>query len=394
MSVFWRKERKCWEYDFVQHKERHRGSGFQTKRAATEAEARLREQLKSGKYIQEIPTFRELALKYLRKLNTYHTPHWASQVRWKINKYFPSLFDLAADQITADVLQEILSQLKDNKRARTLNELRKILRAVFNFGKKNELITHNPADKLPVFPEDSAPRYIPSPANFRKVLQVASPEEKVHLFFLKNTMCRIGASLRVGWCDVNFAERWVTLRTRKTRGGGEKSWRVPINTELLRALKQLKKHSQSDFLFATIQGKTRQQYPRYLKKLCKRAKVKPFTFHSIRHYSATMAGNKNAPLRSIQTFLGHERISTTSIYLQSLDDALRFTAEVLCDTPRSRKKSPPSPHQEARKTVPKASSKSSDKAPNYSDSVKDWRRERDLNPRYPFGVHTLSRRAP
>jgi hypothetical protein len=23
-----------------------------------------------------------------------------------------------------------------------------------------------------------------------------------------------------------------------------------------------------------------------------------------------------------------------------------------------------------------------------------WRRERDLNPRYPFGVHTLSRRAP
>src|SRR5262245_24472241 len=251
--------------------------------------ARLREQLKSGKYIQEIPTFRELALKYLRKLNTYHTPHWASQVRWKINKYFPSLFDLAADQITADVLQEILSQLKDNKRARTLNELRKILKAVFNFGKKNELTTHNPADKLPVFPEDSAPRYIPSPANLRKVLQVASPEEKVHLLFLKNTMCRIGASLRVGWCDVNFVERWVTLRTRKTRGGGEKSWRVPINTELLRALRQLKKHAQSDFLFATIQGKIRQQYPRYLKKLCKRAKVKPFTFHSIRHYSATMA---------------------------------------------------------------------------------------------------------
>ena len=24
----------------------------------------------------------------------------------------------------------------------------------------------------------------------------------------------------------------------------------------------------------------------------------------------------------------------------------------------------------------------------------NWRRERDLNPRYPFGVHTLSRRAP
>jgi hypothetical protein len=31
---------------------------------------------------------------------------------------------------------------------------------------------------------------------------------------------------------------------------------------------------------------------------------------------------------------------------------------------------------------------------DYDDDDKQWRRERDLNPRYPFGVHTLSRRAP
>jgi hypothetical protein len=28
---------------------------------------------------------------------------------------------------------------------------------------------------------------------------------------------------------------------------------------------------------------------------------------------------------------------------------------------------------------------------NYSNFERNWRRERDLNPRYPFGVHTLSR---
>jgi hypothetical protein len=31
---------------------------------------------------------------------------------------------------------------------------------------------------------------------------------------------------------------------------------------------------------------------------------------------------------------------------------------------------------------------------SYGRSIRWWRRERDLNPRYPFGVHTLSRRAP
>jgi hypothetical protein len=42
-----------------------------------------------------------------------------------------------------------------------------------------------------------------------------------------------------------------------------------------------------------------------------------------------VAANRNAPLPAIQTILGHDDIATTSIYLQSLDETVRSTAESL-----------------------------------------------------------------
>lgn len=329
MSVYWRKERKCWAYEFRRKKQTHKGSGFQTKREAARVEAETRELLRSGKLKTTSPTFRELALTYLKKLNTYHTQAWANQVHWKLNRYFKPLFNLEADSITNGEIQKILLNLKTKKKPATLNEYRKIVNAIFNLGIKNNLIATNPIKFFPPFPQDDPPRYIPSESDFLKVLGAATPQQKAHLLFMKNTMCRIGASRNVTWTDVNFEERWVMLKTRKKRGGAERRWKVPLNSELLKLLTELKQHSTSEYLFPNDEGNHQRQYPRYLPRLCKTARVKPFSFHCIRHFAATIAASRNAPITAIQAILGHEDISTTSIYLQSLDDSVRSTVETL-----------------------------------------------------------------
>ena len=94
-------------------------------------------------------------------------------------------------------------------------------------------------------------------------------------------------------------------------------------------LASLMKDSAGDYLFPNADGGQRTKYPRYLKDLCERTGVKPFTFHAIRHYGATRASSKKAPIRGIQAMLGHENISTTSIYLQSLDETTRSVADTL-----------------------------------------------------------------
>ena len=52
------------------------------------------------------------------------------------------------------------------------------------------------------------------------------------------------------------------LKTRKKRGGAERRWKVPLNSELLKLLTELKQHSTSEYLFPNDEGNHQRQYPR------------------------------------------------------------------------------------------------------------------------------------
>ena len=52
--------------------------------------------------------------------------------------------------------------------------------------------------------------------------------------------------------------------------------------------------------------------------LCKKAGVKYFRFHALRHAGASIMDNNNVPIGAIQSILGHENRSTTEIYLHNI----------------------------------------------------------------------------
>ena len=55
-------------------------------------------------------------------------------------------------------------------------------------------------------------------------------------------------------------------------------------------------------------------------------------YHSLRHAAASEMAAKGIPLTKIQKYLGHERATTTDLYLQSLGhNSLRAAAEALDD---------------------------------------------------------------
>ncbi len=66
-----------------------------------------------------------------------------------------------------------------------------------------------------------------------------------------------------------------------------------------------------------------------MKSLCKKAGVKYFRFHALRHLGASMLDQDNVPIGSIQRILGHENRITTEIYLHSIGDAERDAMDVL-----------------------------------------------------------------
>lgn len=60
-----------------------------------------------------------------------------------------------------------------------------------------------------------------------------------------------------------------------------------------------------------------------MKGLCKKAGVKYFRFHPIRHLGASLLDNAHVGIGSNQHILGHENRTTTEIYLHSIGESER-----------------------------------------------------------------------
>jgi integrase len=66
-----------------------------------------------------------------------------------------------------------------------------------------------------------------------------------------------------------------------------------------------------------------------MKTLCKKAGVKYFRFHALRHFGASVMDHANVPKGSIQRILGHERRETTEIYLHSIGESEREAIRIM-----------------------------------------------------------------
>ena len=63
--------------------------------------------------------------------------------------------------------------------------------------------------------------------------------------------------------------------------------------------------------------------------LCRRAGVKYFRYHAIRHLTASVLDEMGIPIGTIQRILGHQNRKTTEIYLHSIGDAERKAMDKL-----------------------------------------------------------------
>jgi len=63
--------------------------------------------------------------------------------------------------------------------------------------------------------------------------------------------------------------------------------------------------------------------------LCKKAGVKYFRYHALRHFGASILDHDNVPTGTVQRILGHESRITTEIYLHSIGDGERLAVECL-----------------------------------------------------------------
>ena len=243
-------------------------------------------------------------------------------------RFLDHVGDLPAGTITADLIEDYLLTRSTNSQ---FNKERTELMCLFRWAHRRLLIPTNPVLLVDKVSWSSPKKVIPTPEEMARILVAAGPH-RPFLLVLFHTMGRVGEIFRLKWDDINFDRQEFRLWTRKRKGGNwEFDW-LPMNKDLEKVLRDLwKKRTQDEWVFLSPRTGTR-FVDRYdiFRRICDRAGVRRYSYHTIRHFVASFLYDKmKRPISEISKLLRHTNVQTTERYLQLVAPHLRDTMRLL-----------------------------------------------------------------
>ena len=245
--------------------------------------------------------------------------------------------------ITPDMVLNYLESRARDVSANTYNRDRKNLMAMWTWGRDILDLKTNPIAKIKKRPHDRKPQYTPPTEDILKILAVATREEKAFLSCYLQTGARRSEIFRWTWVDdINFERREYRLGTRKTQDGSMIYEWFPMSDELYADLWwqwNSRPIKNSPWVFVCTSpnhphyGKPFTYRHKFMKGLCKRAGVRPFGFHALRRYVASvLADTHKVSAKRIQRILRHQSLATTERYIHHINQDLQGTLNLLSET--------------------------------------------------------------
>ncbi|MEW5735644.1 MAG: tyrosine-type recombinase/integrase [Thermodesulfobacteriota bacterium] len=229
----------------------------------------------------------------------YHTEHHFENTRYLAKRWIKQWGRLNCRDIGQEMVENYILRRGKAFPAGANSELR-LLRALFNYGLKKNLITKNPAAGIDFLPEGKGRRRNPPPKeDVLKVISVADPDTQDYLWTLALTAARVGEVNALTWEDVDFERRLVTLWTRKRKNSNREPRDVPMVQKLNDIL--MRRYDQRDpdmpwvfwhTCYSRTAGETvsgpYSDRKTVMASLCKKADVPYFRFHPLRHLTASL----------------------------------------------------------------------------------------------------------
>lgn len=150
---------------------------------------------------------------------------------------------------------------------------------------------------------------------------------KLIVEFALQTGQRAGNIKQMQWAEINLETKTWTIPASKFKT--DKVQVVPLNSKAIAILESIGRQEGSVFKY---EGKQIGQVnTKAFRNALKKADIKDFRFHDLRHTSASWMVQKGVPLNVVQKILGHSSITTTQIYAHLAPSQLLTAVEVLCE---------------------------------------------------------------
>lgn len=328
---YYNKQRGTWAAQVISNGIKHR-SQHATKASALQWEAAKKTELE--KSISAAPpslTLRAWSDAYLSFSAGKHSAKTLNEKKFVFRKLFASISPEtpAADLHKGAALAHFTAQARERS-GYAANKDRKNLVAAWSWA----------AEYLPGFPprnpfltsrfaEERCARYVPPEKDFWAVFEQAeSDQDSLMLLCFLHLAARKQEIFRLRREDVDLSRKQVSLCTKKRKDGSDHWDWLPMTDRLHKAMSRHLAVLPGPWVFPDPQtGEPYIARQRWLARLCRKAKLKPFGLHGIRHLSASILVSARVSLLDVQAILRHTNLTTTQRYVHRLD-SVRKAIEV------------------------------------------------------------------
>lgn len=251
----------------------------------------------------------------------------------------PKLGDYDVKEITRNNLQNFILEFSSNHKRNTVINIIKPLSESLKWAEENSFIDCNPWKNIKI-PKDFS----------EKEIEIFTKEEIIMLLRAKHykqikkdmivlgyrTGMRIGEILTLRWEDINFNDKFLTVKRTlsgyrnnkpeitepKTRKSKRRIDLDKITVEMLSCRCDVKE----GYVFCKNDGSIYSRQAINLPRMCKSVGIEPRSFHALRHTHATVLLAAGVHPKIVQERLGHTQISTTMDTYSHLISAMQQVA--------------------------------------------------------------------
>ena len=288
------------------------------KSLAAAAYRKRKTEVREGKFFPErLQKRREMLFRDMAKL--YLDEHAAvNKASWKTDQermigLKGQFGDMPLSEVKKQDVERFRAKLTKNLSTATVNRYMALLKHVYNKAIAWGLASTNPVKGISQFKEDYRIRYLTDDEE-RSLASVFVPRYWTWVEVALHTGMRRSEQFGLRWENINFQTRVITIPRSKH---GEVR-HVPINDRVVEILQNLPSRLKSAWVFPSGNGSTHMNERNFVQRIflpaVRRAGIRDFRWHDLRHTFASRLVMAGENLRTVQELMGHKTIHMTMRY--------------------------------------------------------------------------------